>query len=293
MNRLDPPDYFDDAAALDALAVNKRLNCYPHLAAHVPAIKAGYLQYVAASGNAHAVANVALPAPIQGYLRALYAKPPAAIDYIDRIREESDADCCPMCGSFHSGTLDHLLPKTDYPVFAIFGRNLVPACKCNSKRTNQLTGAAPNERILHPYFDDILGERLFVAHFEDLGLAPKITLRPLLDPADPDAAAVRFHMTNVVERTSVLRYLRTCWTNLLRRPSLVAAELRDAPASREALENILLAELDRQDDTYGSRNNWRSVFLAGLLDDPVLDWLFAAFQRPGWETDGPLIAGVV
>ncbi|CAI9418902.1 hypothetical protein ANOBCDAF_04410 [Pleomorphomonas sp. T1.2MG-36] len=66
-----------------------------------------------------------------------------------------------------------------------------------------------------------------------------------------------------------------------------------APASLQALENILAAELDRQDHTYGSRNNWRSVFLVGLLDDPMLSWLFAAFQRPGWEEDSPLIEGAI
>ena len=293
MNRLDPPDYFDDAAAIDALALNTRLKCYPDLTAQVPAIKAGYVQYVAASGDAHGVANVALQAPIRAQLKALYASPSKELPHIDRMREESDANCCPMCGSFHSGTLDHLLPKKEYPVFAIFGRNLVPACKCNSKRTNQITGANPSERILHPYFDDVLRKRLFVAHFDDLGLAPRITLRALLEPADAHAPAVRFHITNIVDRTSILRHLRTSWTNLLRRPSLTAADLRNAPETREALEDILTAELDRQDDTFGSRNNWRSVFLAGLLNDVALDWLFAAFQRPAWEADGPLIQGVI
>jgi len=51
--------------------------------------------------------------------------------------------------------------KTDFPAFAIFGRNLVPACKCNSKRSTLLIGPNPGERILHPYYDDVLGERLF------------------------------------------------------------------------------------------------------------------------------------
>lgn len=292
MNRLNPPDYFDDDAALDALALNKRLKCYPQFAALVPAIKGGYGQYVAASGDAHNVANVALPDPIVAQLKALYESPSKELPHIDRIREENDANCCPMCGSFHSGTLDHLLPKADYPVFAIFGRNLVPACKCNSKRTEQLTGAA-DERILHPYFDDVLRERLFVARFEELGLAPRITLRPLLALGHPQAAAVRFHMTNVVERTSILRYLRTSWTNVLRRPSLAAAELRVTPASRQALADIITTELHRQDDTFGSRNNWRSVFLAGLLDNQTLDWLFAAFDQPGREPDGPLVDGIV
>lgn len=292
MNRLDPPDYCDDDAALDALKLNKRLKCYPELGPQVPAIKDAYAQYVAASGNAHTVANVALPDPIKAQLKALYASPSNELRHINRIREDSDANCCPMCGSFHSGTLDHLLPKSDYPVFAIFGRNLVPACRCNSKRSDRLTGGA-SERILHPYFDDVLRERLFTARFEDLGPTPRITLRPLLDAGDPQAAAVRFHITNVVERTSILRFLRKTWMDLLRRPSLAAAELREAPPSRQALKDVITSELDRQDDTHASRNNWQSVFLAGLLDDAVLDWIFSAFGRPGWEPDGPLIDGIV
>jgi hypothetical protein len=293
MNRLNPPDFFDDEAALDALALNSRLKCYPELDLHKTAIKAGYQQYVAANGNARIVNKVLLPATIQGHLKDLYASPPTAIGYINQIRAESDADCCPMCGSFHSGTLDHLLPKTDYAVFAIFGRNLVPACKCNSKRSARLVGPGPEERILHPYFDDILSERLFVARFDDLGRIPRITLRLLLDAHDPNFAAVRFHIANVVERTSILRYLRKSWTDLLRRPSLTAAELRNAPASIQKFRDILLSELDRQDDTHGSRNNWLSVFIAGLLDDHVLDWLFVAFHHPGWQADGPLIEGIV
>ena len=292
MNRLDPPDYCDDDAALDALKLNKRLKCYPALGPQVPAIKGAYAQYAAASGNAHIVANVALPDPIEAQLKALYASPSKELKHINRIREDSDANCCPMCGSFHSGTLDHLLPKSDYPVFAIFGRNLVPACKCNSKRSDRLTGGA-GERILHPYFDDVLRERLFTAHFEDLGPVPRITLRPLLGTTHPQAAAVLFHIANVVERTSILRHLRANWAKMLRRPSIAAAELCTAPTSRKTLVDIIPFELDRQDVTHASRNNWQSAFLAGLLDDPVLDWLFIAFGRPGREPDGPLIDGIV
>lgn len=289
MNRLDPPDFFDDAAALDALALNVRLKCFPHLAMQVPAIKAGYVQYVAEGGNALNIANVALPDGIVAQLKALYSSPSMDLPHIKRIREESEANCCPMCGSFHSGTLDHLLPKAVYPVFAIFGPNLVPACKCNSTRTDLLTGENVNERILHPYFDDILSDRLLKAHFDDYGLAPRIELRLILEPEHAFAAAANFHLRNVVERTSVLRHLRTNWGNLLRRPSLTASDLRHPPASREALEEILLAELDRQDDTHGSRNNWQSMFLAGLLDAPLLDWLFDMFHQPEREIDGSLI----
>ncbi len=263
MNRLDPPDFFDDDAALEALSLNKRLKCYPELQTYVANIRAGYQQYIIANGNATAVNKVPLPETIEDNLKDLYASPPKDIAYIDQIRVESDVNCCPMCGSFHSGTLDHLLPKADYAAFAIFGRNLVPACKCNSKRTALLVGPRLGERILHPYFDDILQERLFVARFDDLGPVPRIALRLILDDRDPNITAVRFHMANVVERTSILRHIRTNWTNLLRRPSLTAAELRNAPASRQQLIDILSYEVDRQDDTHGSKNNWQSVFVSG------------------------------
>jgi len=293
MNRLDLPDFFDDNTALDALSVNRRLKSYPHLQQHVHTIKAAYQQYIAVRGDATMVNNVPLPAEINGYLRSLYASPPADIAYINDIREDSDADCCPMCGSFHSGTLDHLLPKMEYPVFAVFVRNLVPACKCNSKRSVLTIGPNAGERVLHPYFDDILRERLVKARFEDLGAVPKITLEVFLDVGDPNLAAVRFHMQNVVMRTSILRYIRKSWMNTLRRPNLTAADLRHAPATRQQLAEILTDELDRQDDVHGSKNNWRSVFIAGLLDDHVLDWMFAAFQRPGWQPNGPLFEEIV
>jgi len=293
MNRIDLPDYFDDEAALDALAENDKLDDYEHLGPAVPAIKSGYVQYINSAGNARIISDVALAAKVKNKLKYLYTKPSKELTHIGRIRDESDANCCPMCGSFHSGTLDHLLPKTDYPVFAIFGPNLVPACKCNTKRGKHTIGLLPDERVLHPYFDDILSSRLFAARFEDLGQAPIVTLRPLLARADPHTAAVNFHMKHVVERTSIIDYLTKSWNQMIRRPSLAASELRTAPASRETLGNIFLNELGRQDDTHDSLNNWRSVFLAGLLDDHVLDWLFDAFQRPGWRADGPLIEGVV
>lgn len=97
MNRLDPSEDFDDAGALDALGLNTRLKSYPDFAVEIPALKAGYLQYVAASGNAHAILNVALPDPIKAQLKSLYASPSNELPHINRMRAESDANCCPMC----------------------------------------------------------------------------------------------------------------------------------------------------------------------------------------------------
>ncbi|MEE4454402.1 HNH endonuclease signature motif containing protein [Novosphingobium resinovorum] len=288
MNRLDLP-VFDNDAALDELANNALLASHPHLLPYVDAIKLGYAQYQAAQGNAHAVLNIALPANIGGFLKGHYASPPKVIEFIDRLRDEGEINTCPMCGSFFSGTLDHIFPKEDFAVFAIFGLNLVPACKCNSRRGTALIGPGPGERVLHPYFDDVLDQRLLGAHFEDLGQAPLTSIQLLIDPADADYAAVAYHYRRIVMRTRIADFMRRSWSKLIVRPSNIAMELRHNPQTRGDLEEVLERQREREDDVAESRNNWKSVFLTGLLEDEVVDWMFDHLSRPGRDPDGALL----
>ena len=74
----------------------------------------------------------------------------------------------------------------------------------------------------------------------------------------------------------------------MRRPDQITTDFRDDPQSREVLQEVLQAELERSDEFYDSRNNWQSVFLAGLLDDDVLDWLYERFAHPARRPNGPL-----
>ncbi|TIW22876.1 MAG: hypothetical protein E5V65_02780 [Mesorhizobium sp.] len=289
MNRLPLPDFFDDHAALQALSQNARVNSHPHLQPHVDAIRAGYQQYVAVAGNATMVQAIPLPDEIGGYLLGHYNSPNADLHHIKEIRSRSEVSTCPMCGSLHSGTLDHLLPKTAFPAFSIFGLNLVPACKCNGLRSTHLIGANPGERILHPYFDDVLEQRLIAVRFTELGPVPLAAMRVLLDTNDPRFAAVAFHVRNVVERTGVLRFMSKSWATLIRRPGLLTVDLSVDPVSREELQEILQNELTRCDGFHESRNNWLSMFVAGLLDDDVLDWLYDQFSRPGRQANDPLV----
>lgn len=57
---------------------------------------------------------------------------------------------CPYCGNIGTpDTIDHYLPKADYPEFSIFSDNLVPSCfHCNNNRKDK-----PNiKETMHPYF---------------------------------------------------------------------------------------------------------------------------------------------
>ncbi len=64
---------------------------------------------------------------------------------------------CPFCGISESSTLDHYLPKEQYPEFAVFPKNLVPSCAvCNTRKRDRIIDEGTDVRMfLHPCFDTI------------------------------------------------------------------------------------------------------------------------------------------
>lgn len=65
---------------------------------------------------------------------------------------------CPLCGHGVASTLDHFLPKSQYPCLSVVPLNLVPACtECNKNKSRSIP-RSPLEATLHPYFDDVEGE---------------------------------------------------------------------------------------------------------------------------------------
>lgn len=64
---------------------------------------------------------------------------------------------CPFCGISESSTLDHYLPKEQYPEFSVFPENLVPSCAvCNTRKRDRVLDEGAEVRLfLHPCFDAI------------------------------------------------------------------------------------------------------------------------------------------
>ena len=76
----------------------------------------------------------------------------------DELRRLPDGGICPFCDQGSVSTLDHVLPKSAFPTFAVTPDNLVGACRdCNAaKSVSMPTG--PAQTPLHPYFENISGE---------------------------------------------------------------------------------------------------------------------------------------
>lgn len=62
---------------------------------------------------------------------------------------------CPFCSHNYPRSLDHFLPKDDFPEFSIFPQNLVPSCRdCNSAKLSAVA-TREEEQYIHPYFDTL------------------------------------------------------------------------------------------------------------------------------------------
>jgi len=60
-----------------------------------------------------------------------------------------------MCGFGEASTLDHYLPRIQYPEYSVFAMNLIPACaRCNLLK-GEVVGDLPQQQHLHAYFHQL------------------------------------------------------------------------------------------------------------------------------------------
>jgi len=94
----------------------------------------------------------------------------------DELKLSAPDGLCPSCGQRPASQLDHILPKSSYPLVAVCPNNLVPACgECNHTK---LAGIAqsPDDVPIHPYYDNIDTEVWLVADILE-GSPPGATFR--------------------------------------------------------------------------------------------------------------------
>lgn len=70
-------------------------------------------------------------------------------EYMEKLVERR----CPICDcsfAYSQATLDHILPKSKFPIFSITPINLVPTCyNCNMRKNDKIPS-----KVLNPYFHD-------------------------------------------------------------------------------------------------------------------------------------------
>ena len=170
---------------------------------------------------------------------------------------------CPMCGSSGGRSLDHALPRVEFPEFSIVRENLVPACTiCNSDEKGlDFRGKVTPERLIHPYYDQWASEPIWrVAFGPDLAAVvfravPSELVAPLR------RATVVYHLSKVLG-AEWQENSRRYWGSLLVHIGNRVGTSPTLAETRNELEQRL-----RDETIEKGVNGWCPAFLRGALYD--------------------------
>ncbi|MCE0912568.1 MULTISPECIES: hypothetical protein [Pseudomonas] len=171
---------------------------------------------------------------------------------------------CPCCGS-HSvpGTLDHYLPKTSFPEFAVLLANLTPMCNaCQEDKGASYLTEEGNRKFIHSYFDDI-NFSLYKINFEGDLSKPEFVFEFESDLPIDYAALVKEHVKGVNIPARFLSFCETKYLHLLK----TAKRLRDGGKTAE-LEMVLGLFLTTAEEN--SVNCWEAIFHRSVLASETL-----------------------
>lgn len=179
-------------------------------------------------------------------------------EYYNKLISSAAYGKCPLCSVREVDTLDHYLPKSKYPIYAVTPINLIPACfKCNKgKSISYPTNSM--EQTLNPYYDNIENDEWLDA--EVLKTSP-ISFRYFVNPPAHWQQILKDRVTNHFESYHLnelfsshaneeLRGTRNQLVNLYNNhPDLLIAYLEDSHNSRLEL----------------GKNSWQAVMYRTLF----------------------------
>lgn len=200
-----------------------------------------------------------------------YEKAPVSLNHeLLKRRNEHGLYLCPFCGNPKKpDTLDHFIPKDQWPEYSIFANNLVPQCRgcAPIKGENYYCNEVSAAKFIHPIYSDLLQRFRFkiTVVFDKSNNRPcfSISLIRVLNAEENESQRVIFHIKNLKIKTRVIRFCQDDYRRWKRRLSKNRFDLRIALRQR-------LSEIPKYD--WG--RDWKTAFIEGLLDnEDVIDYL--------------------
>lgn len=173
---------------------------------------------------------------------------------------------CPYCMISAHNTFDHYLDKADYPEYALFSLNLVPACsECNSYKNRFLL--------------DKNGKRLFINFmFDELPDYPFLKYKVGFADGKPflidiylefkDRRPVNDIIQNHFETLKLYDRLEIQFESFV---STIIAEFKEYMLDKITVKRVLEQKIIAWEKTRGM-NNWEVCILRGILEnEDILD----------------------
>ncbi|WP_164417384.1 hypothetical protein [Pseudomonas viridiflava] len=229
--------------------------------------------YVTASGNPEILNPWPRAVSFKTRFLTLYNSPqPNSVQkpMLERLRKRT-LQMCPACGEDGTpNTLDHYLPKNEYPDFSITAVNLSPMCDtCQGKKLEQVLNDDGERIFLHPYFDEFLDQQVLELSIGTPYSAPaSMTIRPhrSLPPDQQDLVARHIQGIGVMKR--YYHFFREQYTHLMGS----AADIREADLNMRQQLTLFRNKARRK-----SINSWAHIFYESVLaNEPLINHLETA-----------------
>lgn len=293
----------EDLAAVETY-IFKRGNGWQDIHRVLPRVAKAFAQY---SERYIEPGRLLLKASDRNFARAMYGLYDSKAGYLrykNAPRKPGYVGCCPYCGIKGSMTVDHYLPRSreEFPHFSVLSANLVPAC--GDCQGHKLTYYAPamgrvvrkrrqvgstellrpyrfrtsERRILHPYFDRFLAERVLIACIEmgARGEPSLVSIAPRLNLARSTRRSIEFHL----DRLHVLERAKGEVEHL---HSAILKGMKDVGTLTELREN-LETQLASAQSRGGSPNFFDALYLRALIVRKDLHpQLLSVVQAPNAE----------
>ena len=179
---------------------------------------------------------------------------------------------CPLCDIGEAHSLDHILPKGEFPVLCDHPRNLIRSCRSCNGWKSEIWLENGKRKFLNLYIDDVpYVQMLFVNFGFDDGIATYEYYTS--DVNQPDANLYRMYKNSFEKLHLDTRYAKFTSEEISLMVSRFKYSIRTYHATDDQLkEDITATAIDEQ--ARHGLNYWRAILkLAICADDNMFAWM--------------------
>lgn len=186
---------------------------------------------------------------------------------ISERRRKHELDSCPYCGKpVVPSTLDHFLPKEDWPEFSIYPDNLVPQCSdCAPIKGRKYYCSTKNSAMfIHPFYSSLLSQVGFDISATLMNNDVSFNVRyKLMDIDESDRPRVRLHIHSLKITRRIKEY---CDVKLKR-------IIRKSKKSKNSIAGIINCYMPEVQSESYLLNNWKEAFYSSINQQEIIQYI--------------------
>lgn len=186
--------------------------------------------------------------------------------YYERLMHSAKNNLCPLCELDTACELDHYLPKSVYPEFSVFHKNLIPICHvCNNIKSDNTSVT-----FIHSYYDNTNGVEILKARITIV--EQNVIWDFYVDEQDYgflNAYKEMFYFLNLAEKYNMRA--TDMFTGIQCSMRGIMQTMNED--CKNILESIIIQQIETYREAFGM-NHWRTVMHKAILN--YLDDLLAA-----------------